>query len=201
MARRLGRFMTWVRSSTARQSSVSKAWPSSKSLASVLSPVRCTRRAYQVEPISTRGPMRSIFIKVVMPAMQPSASKTVKGSMEPAACSPSRRSISAAIPSGEGTAVYQSRQGSPSRTASTRPSWWSGDRGSNRTNRPVSVSGRSGSPGDLDMFHSPPARPAIERRRRRLNPARVPPDADKAGAHRDMEKHGQPRLRRQFLSG
>ena len=34
----------------------------------------------------------------------------------------SRRSISARIPSGDGTAVYQSFQSSPSRVASTRPS-------------------------------------------------------------------------------
>ena len=43
-----------VRNSTAAQSSVSKAWVSSNSLASVFNAVRWTRFAYQVQPISTR---------------------------------------------------------------------------------------------------------------------------------------------------
>ena len=57
-----------------------------------------------------------------MPEMRPSASRAVKGSIEPLACSASRRSISAAICSGAGMAVYQSFHSSPSRTASIRPS-------------------------------------------------------------------------------
>ena len=39
---------------TPLQPIASKAWPSSRRLASVLSGVRCTFFAYQVEPISTR---------------------------------------------------------------------------------------------------------------------------------------------------
>ena len=45
---------------------------------------------------------------------------SVKGSMEPSACSARRRSTSAAMPSGAGMAVYQSFHNSPSRTASLR---------------------------------------------------------------------------------
>ena len=84
--------------------------------------MRWTRLAYQVLPISTRWFGASMFMYVVMPATRPAASKTVKGSIEPCACRRSRRSISAAMPSGEGTLVYQSLHNSPSRTASTRPS-------------------------------------------------------------------------------
>ena len=56
-----------------------------------------------------------------MPAILPSASNTVNGSIEPAFCRPSRRSISLVMSSGFGTEVYQSLQSSPSFTASTRP--------------------------------------------------------------------------------
>ena len=56
-----------------------------------------------------------------MPAILPSASNTVNGSIEPAFCRPSRRSISLVMSSGFGTKVYQSFHSSPSFTASTRP--------------------------------------------------------------------------------
>ncbi len=49
---------------------------------------------------------------------------TANGSMEPAACRPRRRSISASIFSGAGMLVYQSRQSSPSFTASMRSPRW-----------------------------------------------------------------------------
>ncbi len=62
MARRLGKLNQLVRNSTAMQPSVSKAWVSSSSLHSVLRAVRCTERAYQVEPISTRGLCASMFM-------------------------------------------------------------------------------------------------------------------------------------------
>ena len=50
-----------------------------------------------------------------MPTTRPALSNTVKGHMVGSA---RRRSISAAMRSGEGTAVYQSCQSSPSRAAS-----------------------------------------------------------------------------------
>ena len=62
MARRLAWLKKWVRNSTAMQSSASKAWVSSSSLHSVFSAERCTRRRYQVEPISTRGALASMFM-------------------------------------------------------------------------------------------------------------------------------------------
>ena len=62
--------------------------------------------AFQVEPISTLRWVASTFMKVVIPITAPVSRRTVvKGSIRPAACSASRRSISAAIPSGRGTAV------------------------------------------------------------------------------------------------
>jgi len=51
-------------------------------------------------------------------------------------------SISAAIPSGVGTLVYQRFQSSPSRTASTRSSWWAALSGSRTTESPCSVTAR-----------------------------------------------------------
>ena len=57
-----------------------------------------------------------------MPAILPSASNTVNGSIEPAACSPSRRSISLRMSSAVGMKVYQSFHSSPSFTASVSPS-------------------------------------------------------------------------------
>ena len=64
-----------------------------------------------------------------MPAILPSASNTVNGSIEPAACSPRRRSISLPMSSGFGTEVYQSFHSSPSFTASVSPPICSCDRG------------------------------------------------------------------------
>src|SRR4249920_2688840 len=55
-----------------------------------------------------------------MPAGTPAASSTVNGSIEPLACRPRRRSISAAMPSGLGIDVYQSFHSSPSRAALAR---------------------------------------------------------------------------------
>src|SRR5690606_22327737 len=66
---------------------------------------------------------------------------TVNGSILPAACRPSRRVISAPIPSGRGTLVNQSFHSSPSFTASTRPCSWDGDSGTSRTCFPSRVMG------------------------------------------------------------
>ncbi len=69
------------------QSSWSKAWASSKSLLSVLVPVRCADRAFQVPPISRRRLSGSMLQKVVMPMARPVLrSRTVKGTKVPAAC-------------------------------------------------------------------------------------------------------------------
>ncbi len=57
-----------------------------------------------------------------MPTARPAASKTAKGSIEPAARRSSRRAISARMPSGDGMLVYQSCHSSPSRVASQRAS-------------------------------------------------------------------------------
>src|SRR5512133_2702861 len=76
-----------------------------------------------------------------MPTMRPAAFITVKGSMLPEACRPSRRLISAAMPSGEGTAVYQRRQSSPSRVASIRPASCAGASGSSFACWPLSSTG------------------------------------------------------------
>ena len=57
-----------------------------------------------------------------MPAILPSASNTVNGSIVPAANRPSRRSISFFMFSAVGMKVYQSFHSSPSLTASTSPS-------------------------------------------------------------------------------
>ncbi len=53
-----------------------------------------------------------------MPIGSPAGSKTVKGSIVPFLRSPSRRAISASTSCGAGMKVYQSRQSSPSATAS-----------------------------------------------------------------------------------
>src|SRR5258706_11003690 len=111
------------------QSSFSNAWSSNNNLTWVLTALSCSRLAYQVEPISTRRFGASTFMYVVMPAMLPSASKTVHGIMAPDACRPRRRSISLDISSARGTKVYQSFHSSPSLTASVRPSQWSCDKG------------------------------------------------------------------------
>src|SRR6185312_9721560 len=76
-----------------------------------------------------------------MPAILPAASNTVNGSIDPAFCKPSRRSISLAMFSGLGTAVYQSLNSSPSLTASTSPWRWSCDSGSSRACSPRRVTG------------------------------------------------------------
>ena len=57
-----------------------------------------------------------------MPAILPSASNTVNGSIDPDACRPSRRSISLRMSSALGMKVYQSFHSSPSLTASVSPS-------------------------------------------------------------------------------
>src|ERR1700733_6765011 len=76
-----------------------------------------------------------------MPAICPPASNTVKGSIEPLVCRPSRRSISLAISSGFGIAVYHSFHRSPSLTASVSPETGAGDNGSSRACGPTSVTG------------------------------------------------------------
>src|SRR5580700_6407094 len=76
-----------------------------------------------------------------MPAIWPFASTTVNGSIEPAFCRPSRRSISLAISSGFGIAVYHSFHRSPSLTASVSPETCVGDNGSSRACGPTSVTG------------------------------------------------------------
>jgi len=103
----------------------------------VLIAVRWNRFAYQVEPISTRRFVASMFMKVVMPIARPCA-LTVNGTIEPAASSPRRRSISDRISSGPGTTVYQSFQSSPSRVASASSSWCSCESGRSATWRPTS---------------------------------------------------------------
>ena len=82
-----------------------------------------------------------MFMKVVMPTAAPAASRTVNGSIQPVACKPRRRSISAAMPSGDGTVVYQSRQSSPSRTASASSAAYAGASGSSVACTPRSVTG------------------------------------------------------------
>src|SRR6478736_2318519 len=136
-----------VRNSTAAQPRVSKACRSSSSLESGLLPLPCAEAAFQVEPISTRGVAASMFMYVVIPITLPgapvsgSSSRVANGSIEPLSCSARRRSISAAIASGAGTEAYQSFQSSPSRTASTRPSWCAWLSGSSATYWPVRVIG------------------------------------------------------------
>src|SRR6267378_6229136 len=78
-----------------------------------------------------------------MPAILPSASKTVHGSMVPDARSPSRRSISLRMSSGFGTKVYQSFHSSPSFTAFVSPSQWSCDKGFSCACGPLSETGSS----------------------------------------------------------
>src|SRR5450755_2858620 len=141
MPRRLCVLKKWVRNSTAMQSSVSKVWPSSISLHSVLSGVRWTRRAYQVEPISTRLFAASTFMYVVIPQTRPAASRTAKGSMLPAACSARRRSISFVIAAGSGIEVYQSFHSSPSCTATASSAACASARGSSVACFPASVIG------------------------------------------------------------
>jgi hypothetical protein len=76
-----------------------------------------------------------------MPATRPAASNTVNGSIEPAACSARRRSISRAMPSGAGTDVYHSRHSSPSRAAAHSASWCSCASGRSVACGPCSTSG------------------------------------------------------------
>src|SRR5450631_69850 len=78
-----------------------------------------------------------------MPAILPSASKTVHGSIEPAACRPRRRSISLPMSSALGMKVYQSFHSSPSLTASVSPSIWSCDKGFSCAWGPLSETGSS----------------------------------------------------------
>src|SRR5215468_8919557 len=70
-------------------------------------------------------------------------SMTAKGSIEPAACSCSRRSISICMRSGAGTVVYQSRHSSPSATASLSSPQCRGASGSSLTRPPLRVTGAS----------------------------------------------------------
>src|SRR5690606_34617231 len=75
----------WVRNSTAMQSSVSKACPSSRALHSVLSAVRWTEAAYHVVPISSRRCRGSMFMYRVDPTMRSSRRRrTTKGRARPA---------------------------------------------------------------------------------------------------------------------
>src|SRR5882672_5986131 len=76
-----------------------------------------------------------------MPQQRPAPSSTANGSIEPLACSPKRRSISAAIRSGGAICVYQSFQSSPSFTASLSSSSRACDNGSSVACVPRSVTG------------------------------------------------------------
>src|ERR1700682_3223350 len=78
-----------------------------------------------------------------MPAILPSASTTVNGNIDPAACNPSRGSIALRMSSGRGMKVYQSFHSSPSFTASVSPSQWSCDKGFSCACGPLSVTGSS----------------------------------------------------------
>src|SRR3569623_918480 len=84
-----------------------------------------------------------------MPAIRPSASNTVNGSIDPAFWRPRRRSISLSIVSGEGIAVYKSRHSSPSFTASNRPSRCASASGARRACAPVKLTGSGHGTGNV----------------------------------------------------
>src|SRR5690606_21149587 len=123
---------------TARQPRVSKACASKSRLTSVLTPVRCTRRAYQVYPICTLGVAGSRSYSRVAPATSPSASSTTNASALPCACIRSAESTYASTWSGGGTLVYQ-QPASTSSVAARRPSTWATAIGSSLAFRPAST--------------------------------------------------------------
>jgi hypothetical protein len=96
---------------------------SSSRLHCVFSGAALHRAAYQVLPISTRR-CTGVDVHVGRHAHDAAGGVEHREGQHLAAraCRPSRRSISAAMPSGDGTAVYQSFHSSPSRVASRRPS-------------------------------------------------------------------------------
>ena len=96
--------------------------------------------ASQVDPISSRRLSGRTFMYVVIPTARPvRASRTVHGTIVPASCSARRRRISAAMPSGDGIRVTQSRHSSPSSTASASSASCSGARSSSTTWSPRST--------------------------------------------------------------
>src|SRR5690606_29810219 len=125
MAFREGWLWKCVRNSTAMHRNVSKACFSNRYLHSVLSPVRCTRLAYQVDPISTRLCWASTFIKRVLPTMVfVFLSITIKGRETPICCSERALFKYESMVAGEGTVVYHNSQSLPSDAANARSTLW-----------------------------------------------------------------------------
>src|SRR6218665_2902980 len=143
MAARLWWFSRCVRNSGGMGLFCWRGWGRSRRLHWVFSALRCTRRAYQVPPISRRWCTGSRFIIRVMPTGTPCASSTANGSTAPASRWRSSWSMGEAMASGDGTAVYQSFHSSPSREASTSAEARSADSGTSDAWVPARVTGES----------------------------------------------------------
>src|SRR5690606_25365392 len=107
-------------------------------------PVRCTRLAYQVDPISTRLCWASTFIKRVLPTMVfVFLSITTKGRETPICCSERALFKYESMVAGEGTVVYHNSQSLPSDAANARSTLWDFSKGTSLTSSPSSSMGLS----------------------------------------------------------